>query len=169
MGTSVSMYVCVCLGALIIVWTLMCVCVCVCVCVCTCSESSTSSLIGLQRGSGLAGGWPADQDDDDPSWGHYYLPSLNIPPSIRPVIPPSLFSSASHWDATVTWPPPSWCLYFPFLFPLIHSYWRPHTPSPHPSAFVPHVCLFAHQSTTRTLLKCLLAMCYFCRVWCGCI
>lgn len=60
-NTFMSAYLCVCPGASSIVWTW-----CYCWCACACRESfsilarSAFSVIGLQRGSGLAGGWPAD-------------------------------------------------------------------------------------------------------------
>lgn len=72
----------------------------------------TSSLIGLQRGRGLAGGWPADHGND---------PSLPPPQTLweatvhHQVIPPCLCSSPSSWEATLAWPPPCWCPSFAFL------------------------------------------------------
>lgn len=90
--------------------------VCVCVCERTRGDSfsilavSVFSLIGLQRCSGLAGGWPADHDNDPslpPPQTLQQAPVTCPPlPPLLSVTSPSPYTSASSWEATGTWPPP---------------------------------------------------------------
>lgn len=104
---------------------LMCVFLCVCAPVGSLPvfpAPSTSLLIGLQRGSWLAGGWAADHTDD-PSLpppktlreATVTCPPFTIPPSIHPLIPESVYSSPRRLEAPLTRPTSYWCPSFPFL------------------------------------------------------
>lgn len=104
----------VCSGASIIVWTW-----CYRQCVCAFRESfcilarSAFSVIGLQRGSGLAGGWPAD---------HKLWP-LSPSASNAPMIPVHLYhpsslciTLASSWETLQAFTIFHWWPSFAFFF-----------------------------------------------------
>ncbi len=159
----------------------VCISVCVCVCVCVCRESST-----VPSSTRLPSNWPPEGQSAGrrlTNWSprrpfsastsnaprdRWYLSTFTVPPSIHPLILPSFYSSPSSWEATLIWQPPSWCPSFPFLSQV--SYLLISYPPPPPST----ICLCSTFSpicppitTPRTLLKCLLDVCYFCRVWRG--
>lgn len=123
-------------------------------------------LIGLQRGSKLAGGWPAD-NTDDPSlpqtlWeGTGTCPPLPFNHLSIYKIPPSLNSSPSterlyylgHLLLDVS----------PFLCFLIASYalicYPPPPTSTHLHTFVPQFLPICSLIKTPSVLRCLLAVC----------
>ena len=145
-------------------------CVCVCVCV----------YVHLQWVFHLLSNWPPEGQWAGrrlTSWSRWRWPFregiIICPPQHSPIHPPSHPSISlliclplrGYSNPTTSFLMPLFS--FSFSFPLIHSSSYSIIP---PSICICSACLhFAHQSTSRTLLKCLLAMCYLCRVWCGCI